>query len=129
MLEEKEIEITKSISKKDAGKKFLLKQLPATKMKQLMLAQQKMFGLGQNGQIEINVDKKEEVFFSILENIDCKVVKDGVTTLNHLKKTEIDAFVEDFNTLDFLVDKFLEFNLGENTNLVQKSLDNLMTNH
>lgn len=129
MLEEKEIEITKSISKKDAGKKFLLKQLPATKMKQLLLSQQKIFGLGQNGQIEINVDKKEEVFFSILENIDCKVVKDGVTTLNRLKKTEIDAFVEDFNTLDFLVDKFLEFNLGECTNLVQKSLDNLMTNH
>lgn len=125
MLEEKEIEISSKISKKDAGKKFIVRQIPATKMKKLLFECQDVYYYGADGGISINASKKEEVYYTILSEISCKVTKDGQNSINPLKKTAIDAFVEDANTLDYLVNQFVELNLGEGTSLMQKSLDNL----
>lgn len=126
MLEEKEIEISVAVSKKDAGKKFIVRQIPATKMKKLLFECQNVYNYDSGGGISVNSEKKEDVYYSILNEINCKVVKDGQISIHPLKKTEADAFVEDANTLDFLVNKFVELNLGEGMSLMQKSLDNLM---
>ena len=132
MLEEKEITIDESISKKDSGKVFVVRQIPATKLKKLLFEYQNVFSYqnaNQNGtgmNITINAEKKESLYFTMLEEIYCKTIMDGHTVLNKLKKNTIDAFVEDIKTLDYLVNEFWVYNLGEDTNLIQKRLDNLL---
>lgn len=125
MLEEKEIEISSKISKKDAGKKFLLKQVPATRMKKLLFECQDIYRYDGDGNVSVNTDKKEQMYFNILAEISYKFTKDGNNSLYPLKKNEIDAFIEDVNTLDYLVNEFVKLNLGEEKSLVTKSLANL----
>lgn len=133
MLEEKEIIIDDSISKKDSGKVFIIHQIPATKLKKLLFEYQSVYSCknvaeynsGMN--ITVNSEKKEHLYFLMLEEIECKTNIDNHVTLNKLKRNVIDAFIEDVNTLDYLVNEFWVFNLGEDTNLIQKSLNNLVS--
>lgn len=124
MLEEKTIIINEDISKKDKNKVFVIRQIPATRLKKLLFSYQSIFNI-LNGNITIDSSKKEELYFDIIEEIECKTKVEGKTVINKLTKNTVDAFIEDIKTMDYLVKEFWNLNVGESTNLIQESLENL----
>lgn len=125
MLEEKLIVIDDSISKKDSGKKFKIYQLSALKIKKLGFAYQDVFNLGDlnKGDINIDKDKMENLYFSVLSNV-CYIAKDSGTEVR-LTEAMIEGIIEDIDTMDYLVNEFWKFNLGEDTSPTQKFLTSL----
>lgn len=130
MLEDKEITIKKDISLKDEGKNFVIHQISATKLRKLLFKYQDVYKCSTlpDGGMNIQVDskKKEELYFLMLENIDCKTKADGKPVINKLTENTVDAYIEDVKTMDYLINEFWKLNVGEDMNLIQKSIDNLM---
>lgn len=125
MLEEKEIIIDEAISKKDKDRVFIVHQIPVTRMKKLEFIAQNIIKL-KNETVTIDADKKEELYFAVLDEIECKTKVDNKTVITKLKRNVIDGFIEDVNTMDYLVSEFWRFNLGEGMNPIQKSMNNLV---
>lgn len=125
MLEEKLIVIDDSVSKKDSGKKFKIYQLSALKIKKLGFAYQDVFNLGDlsKGDINIDKDKMENLYFSVLSNVH-HIAKDSGTEIK-LTEAMIEGIIEDIDTMDYLVNEFWKFNLGEDMSPTQKFLTSL----
>lgn len=128
MLEEKDLVIKEEVSKRDKNKVFTIRQIPATKLRKLLFEYQEVFNCSTADNymnISVNPDKKEELYFKMFSYIDCKTKVDGKTVINKLDENNIDAFIEDIATMDFLIKEFWRLNMGEDMSPIQRSLDNL----
>lgn len=128
MLEEKDLVIKEEVSKRDKNKVFTIRQIPATKLRKLLFEYQEVFNCSTADNcmnITVNPDKKEELYFKMFNYIDCKTKVDGKTVINKLDENNIDAFIEDIDTMDFLIKEFWRLNMGEDMSPIQRSLDNL----
>lgn len=128
MLKETRVTIDRNISQEDCNKVFVIKQLPATKMRNMMFAYQDIFKIsnGEGGtNIAIDVEKKQNLYFDVLENIDFENEVNGKKTIIRLNRSNIDGYVSDMATLDYLVKEFWSFNVGDTSNLMEKSLNAL----
>lgn len=128
MLKEKKITIDRKVSENDCGKTFILHQLPATRMKNLLFDAQNIYRIvnGPGGsEISINSDKKEELYYSILDTMEYECDSGGKKTIMKLSRDTLDAYVSDVATMDHLVNSFWDFNTGGKADLLEKSLDAL----